>query len=165
MNTATKIGFRRTIPFNCGIFLGTFIVMILCTLFSAALYTLIPRIQLPMKIIGAGYILFLVWKTLSSTFEGRSGTGSFVSGILLQFINPKIIIYGITSLSSFILPIYRDGIILAGFAALLASSALIGTLCWSGFGSLFKRVFSEHGRLVGIVMALLLVYCAVSLFL
>ena len=39
------------------------------------------------------------------------------------------------------------------------------TLCWSAFGSAFKWLFSKHARVVNLVMALLLVYCAVSLFL
>ena len=39
------------------------------------------------------------------------------------------------------------------------------TLCWSAFGSVFRRLFSQHAKTINTVMALLLVYCAVSLFL
>ena len=64
-----------------------------------------------------------------------------------------------------ILPVYQGRALpLAGFALLLAFIGFLFTLCWSAFGSLFKLIFSRHAKLVNTIMALLLVYCAVSLF-
>ena len=59
----------------------------------------------------------------------------------------------------------RYGLRLLGFALLLAFIGFLFTLAWSAFGSVFQRLFSRHARLVNTIMALLLVYCAVSLFL
>jgi threonine/homoserine/homoserine lactone efflux protein len=167
MNGGTRIGFRRTFPFNCGVLVGVFIIMALCLLFSSVLYQLIPRIRFPMKIAGALYMLFLAWKTVQHKVNPieKEATGSFFSGVFLQFLNVKLIVHGITVMSSFILPVYCDMLILAGFALLLAFSAFACTLCWSGFGSLFNHVFSKHGHLISIIMALLLMYCVISLFL
>lgn len=39
-----------------------------------------------------------------------------------------------------------------------------GTLCWALFGSVFRQLFSKNAKAFNIIMALLLVYCAVSLF-
>ena len=39
------------------------------------------------------------------------------------------------------------------------------TLLWSAFGSLFRLLFSRCARVTNTVMALALVWCAVSLFL
>ena len=58
MNAAKNAGFKKSIPFNAGIFTGIFIVMILCLIFSNILYSIIPKIQLPMKIFGAAYMFF-----------------------------------------------------------------------------------------------------------
>ena len=54
---------------------------------------------------------------------------------------------------------------LLGFALLLTFIGFAFTLCWSAFGAAFQRFFSRRARLVNWVMALLLVYCALSLFL
>lgn len=70
------------------------------------------------------------------------------------------------SMEAYILPHYNGNIpALFGFAMLLAFIGFVFTLCWSAFGSLFRRLFSAHAKIVNTVMALLLVYCAVSLFL
>jgi threonine/homoserine/homoserine lactone efflux protein len=167
MNNATKVGFKKGIFFNFGIFAGFTMVMVLCLIFSSILYTIIPKIQFPMKIIGAAYMLYLIIITIlpSKTHEIKKNNGSFLVGALLQFINPKIIMYGITAISSYILPHYQSIPILLLFALLLSFVGFTGTLCWALFGSVFSMVFNKHGKILNIIMAILLLYCAVSLFL
>ncbi|MDR3240039.1 MAG: LysE family transporter [Clostridiales bacterium] len=63
MNNAKNVGFKKSIPFNLGIFTGFSVVMILCLIFSTVLYTIIPKIQLPMKILGAAYMVYLIKKS------------------------------------------------------------------------------------------------------
>ena len=50
------------------------------------------------------------------------------------------------------------------FALLLAFIGFVFTLCWSAFGYAFRLLFSRHTKSVNTIMALLLVYCAASLF-
>ncbi len=168
MSNASRVGFTRSLPFNFGILAGFCIVVSLCTLFTSLLSTLIPIIELPMLIIGASYILYLAWKTWSSSdvIEERHVTASFFTGLSLQFINPKIYIYSIVSMDAYILPYYSDNIpALMGFAFLLSFIGFVCTVLWSGFGSLFKVLFSKYAKVTNGIMALLLVYCAVNLFL
>ena len=54
---------------------------------------------------------------------------------------------------------------IGGIVLLLAFIGYLFCLCWCAFGSVFRRLFSQHAKPVNTVMALLLVYCAVSLFL
>ena len=62
-----------------------------------------------MLLIGAAYILYLAWKTFrsSSVIEEDGRTGNFFSGLILQFVNPKIYIYCIVSMEAYILPHYH----------------------------------------------------------
>ncbi|MGK3445261.1 hypothetical protein ACSLO8_24735, partial [Escherichia coli] len=39
-----------------------------------------------------------------------------------------------------------------------------GNVCWALAGHLFQRLFRQYGRQLNIVLALLLVYCAVRIF-
>lgn len=167
MSNGSRKGFLGALPFTLGIWVGFTAVMLLCTAFCSALSALIPRIKLPMLILGALYMLYLAWESFRSggVEEDHSREG-FLSGLLLQFINPKIYIYCIMSMEAYILPYYQGKPLpLLGFALLLAFIGFVFCLCWAAFGSVFRRLFSRHARAVNMVMALLLVYCAVSLFL
>jgi threonine/homoserine/homoserine lactone efflux protein len=169
MSNASRYGFRKSIMFNVGIFFGFFIIIALCSIFSVALYSLIPSIKPIMTYIGAVYILYLAWKTYKSKphseEEIQKRTNTFLSGFLLQFVNPKVILYGITTVSTFIVAYFRSALALTGFSALLAFIGFVATCCWSLFGSVFQRFLVKNDKAINIIMALLLVYCAVSLFL
>lgn len=168
MSNGSRRGFRGALPFNFGILAGFSVVMILCTAFCSLLSAWIPKIKTPMLIVGACYMLCLAWETFRSSdaIEEDHSRDGFLSGLLLQFINPKIYIYCIMSMEAYILPFYHGQLLpLLGFALFLALVGFLFTLLWSAFGSVFKWLFSKHAKLVNTIMALLLVYCAVSLFL
>lgn len=168
MNNASRYGLKKSMPFNLGVFAGFVIIMVLCTLFSAALYRVIPSVKPFLIIIGAVYILYLAWKTLKSDpahVEQKSATNTFSSGLLLQFVNPKVILYGITTVSTFVVPFYKSLPILLAFCISLAFIGFVSTSCWALFGSVFQRFLSGHTKIINIIMAVLLLYCAVSLFL
>ncbi|WP_319018571.1 MULTISPECIES: LysE family transporter [Lactonifactor] len=168
MSNGIRKGFRGALPFNLGILTGFSLVMLLCTAFCSLLSSFIPRIKLPMLLAGACYMLYLAWETFrsSASVESSHSHDGFLPGLLLQFINPKIYIYCIMSMEAYILPYYAgQSLLLFGFALLLAFIGFVFTLLWSAFGSGFKWLFSRHARMVNTVMALLLVYCAFSLFL
>lgn len=168
MSNGNRKGFKEALPFNLGILVGFSVVMLLCTAFCSLLSAWIPKIKTPMLIAGACYMLYLAWETFRSagTIEENHSRDGFLSGLLLQFINPKIYIYCIMSMEAYILPFYHGRIpALLGFALLLAFIGFVFTLPWSAFGSMFKWLFSRHAKIVNTLMALLLVYCAISLFL
>lgn len=168
MSNAGRLGFRKSFPFNLGIWVGFSAVMLVCTFFCNMLSEVIPKIKMPMLIIGAVYMLWLAWKTVKSSavIEEKQSKSSFISGALLQFINPKIYIYCIVSMEAYILPYYQgECLTLIFFALLLAFIGFAFTLCWALFGSVFKLLFSKYAKVTNFIMAGLLVYCAISLFL
>ena len=168
MSNGNRKGFRGALPFNLGILVGFSVVMILCTAFCSLLSAWIPKLRFPMLIVGACYMLYLAWETFRSSevIEENHSRDGFLSGLLLQFVNPKIYIYCIMSMEAYILPFYSGQVpALLAFALLLAFIGFLFTLLWSAFGSIFRWLFSRHAKAVNTVMALLLVYCAISLFL
>jgi len=166
MNNAKNVGFKKSMVFNLGIFTGFLIVMILCLIFSTILFVAVPRIHFPMKILGASYMLYLIIKTIvpQKEHEIKNNNGSFIIGLFLQLINPKLIIYGITAMSSYILPYYNEIPVLLLFSFLLSFMGFTSVICWALFGSIFSKLFSKHKRILNIIMAILLLYCIVSLF-
>lgn len=168
MSNAIRLGFRRSIRFNFGILAGFAVVMSVCTAFSATLYSFLPKIKMVMQILGAAYMLYLAWKVWRSSadlnIDGGKETG-FFAGMILQFANPKIYIYAITAMSLYILPIYHSIGSMIVFTIVLTLIGASGSFVWALFGASFCRVLSKHTKAVNLVMALLLVYCAVALFL
>ncbi|MDD2586621.1 MAG: LysE family transporter [Syntrophomonadaceae bacterium] len=168
MSNASQYGFKKSLMFNVGIFFGVLIIVALCSVFSMALYSLIPSIKLVMSYIGAAYILWLAWKTYRSKPQSEHATSKhtdkFLYGLLLQFVNPNTIIYCIMTVSTFIVPYYSSVLILTVFSVILAFIGFLATCCWSLFGSIFQKFIIKNTKVVNTIMSLLLVYCAVSLF-
>lgn len=168
MSNAMRLGFRRCFRFNLGILSGFAIVMMICTVFITTLFALLPKMKLLMQILGAAYMLYLAWKVWKSSLDPGSGSGnasSFLSGMVLQFANPKIYIYAITAMTLYILPVYHSFGAILGFTVLLALIGASGSFVWALFGSAFCNCLSRHTKGVNLVMALMLVYCAAALFL
>ena len=168
LSCGIRHGFRKSLPFQWGIGVGFAVASLLCMVFCNMLATVIPQLEIIMKIAGAAYMLYLAWKTFSASteIEGRDVEFTFFSGFLLQFVNPKLYLYCIVSMETYVMPHYQgQWLALSGFALLLAGFGLFFTLCWAGFGASFQKLFVKYGRQMNAVMALLLVYCAVSLFL
>lgn len=168
MSNAGRVGLKKSYPFNIGVWIGFMAVLIICALLGNALHVWMPVVKTPMLIFGAGYMLYLAYATFKSSgeIEEKQAKTGFVSGVLLQFVNPKAYIYGVVSMESYILPYFQgDTAVLIGFAVLLATIGCFFNLCWAAFGSIFRILFSRYAKVTNTVMALLLVYCAISLFL
>lgn len=166
MSAGVKKGFIKALPFNFGILTGFSFIMVLCTVLASTLNSVLPVIEKPILFVGAAYLLWLAWHTYKSTgVEDKDSGTAFKDGLLLQLVNIKIYFYGLISMQVYILPHYKGNIpVLLFFSLLLAFIGFLFTLLWSAFGSFFKTLFSEHGKVVNTILALALVYCAVSLF-
>ncbi|MFJ7935813.1 LysE family transporter [Sporosarcina sp. NPDC096371] len=165
---ANQYGFKKTLRFCLGVGAGFFVIMILSSYFNLMLHNIIPKIELPMMILGAGYMLYLAFKIIRSTTNGNGDDGgkynSFLAGMLLQFVNPKGILYGITVVATFILPYHTSHSSLWLLSLFLGFVGMLSTGSWSLFGSVFQKFLSTYRKQFNIVMALLLVYSAVSIF-
>ena len=168
LGNGTRLGFRRSLPFILGIWCGLSIVAVFCAALCSTLELLIPRIRTPMLILGACYILYLAWKTWHAGTIGEASAvrSSFRDGFLLQFVNVKLFLYFIVAIQSYVLPYYQGQYLAPILLALVAALvAVLSNLCWAGFGSVLKVLFSRYAAIINRVLALLLVWCAVRLFL
>ena len=98
LSSATSHGFRQSTRVLAGMSLGFLIVMLLCAGISFSLAVIDPA---------AGYIVWLAWKIATSPTKEdglQAKPISFWASFALQFVNVKIILYGVTALSTFVLP-------------------------------------------------------------
>jgi threonine/homoserine/homoserine lactone efflux protein len=166
MTNGNNFGYKKTLKFILGVTTGFAVIMILCNYLNLLLVGFVPKIKIYMDILGVAYMLYLAVKILKSSSnthnDQNKSLNTFTAGITMQFVNPKVILYGITVTSSFILPYYNDIGILLLFSIFFALIAFLSTSCWALFGSLFQKFLSKYNKLFNIVMALLLVYSALS---
>lgn len=167
MTNANAFGLRKTMRFSCGVGCGFLLIMLACSYFNLYLNQLLPSIHIYMNLLASLYLLLLAVKILrdrpGSKESGERKPISFGAAMALQFINPKGILYGITAVSSFIFPFYRSTPSLIAFSLFLAFVGFLSTLTWAILGSLLQRVLARYRKPFQLTMALLLVYCAVSI--
>ncbi len=164
---ANQYGLKRTVKFCFGVSVGFFVIMVICSYFNLFLKNVIPKIELLMSIVGSFYMLYLAFKIIKSKPNDQNKSedknNTFFAGMILQFVNPKAILYGITVISTFIIPYHSSNSSLIMFSLFLAVIGFMSTFSWSIFGSLFQRLLSKYRSRFNIVMALLLIYSAVSI--
>lgn len=166
LSTASKYGIRKNFRLMLGIWTGSLTIMCLSGLFCSGLSAAIPGITPVMKYVGAAYILYLAWQTWRRNPPGESGVQkepSCLEGLILQLLNVKIIIYGLTMFSSYILPHESRIPVLFLFSVYLMILGAIGNLIWAFAGNVLKRFCTVHYKGTNTVMALLLVWCALRI--
>ena len=165
LNTVTNYGWKKGKPLFFGIFTGYYVVQIICAVFVYGVGTFLPDALQVMKYIGAAYILWLAIHIAISKPEvsEEQGSASFMKGFLLQFVNIKIYMFGITALTGFITPYSKALWILIGFELLIATIGTIATSTWIGAGLLIQKLYVKHYRIINIILALTLLECIWSM--
>jgi threonine/homoserine/homoserine lactone efflux protein len=166
MSNAMRSGYRRTIGFLTGVFAGFFVVMLICGWLNFALVSLVPQVQLWLEILGAAYMVYLAVHILLSkpmqAEEQQSGLNTFNAGFMMQFLNLKVILYGVTVYSLFITPIYQSPLAVSLFAPVLAAVGFIATSCWALGGDLLRSFLKKYYLAFNFTMAALLIYTALA---
>jgi len=161
-------GYRSTLGYLTGIISGFFLVMLLCSFISSILLRLLPSFEGILRIIGAVYILWLAYHTLKASYlfneEGQQRLG-FINGFLLQMLNPKAIVYGLTLYSTFLRPIASKPLLLLVSTVALALTAFCSISMWTLFGAAIRTYFDRPRvkQAFNTVLAILLALTAVEL--
>lgn len=168
LSSGSRYGFRGSTPIVAGICTGFLCVMIVCGVTAFSISVLSDRVITVMKYVGCAYIIWLAWKiateNITNTDTAQTKTG-FLSAFILQFVNIKIIIYGLAAFSSFVLPYYDSSMAVILFILVLTLIGSAGVLTWALVGSALQRFFARHARVTNVIMAVMLLGCAVSLLL
>ena len=168
MSNGLHDGFRKSLRFLFGVFAGFFVVMLLCGYLNFVLVSILPKARFWLNLLGTGYMIYLgihiALTRQSEQTEIDRPLNTFKAGALMQFLNLKLILYGITVFSNFIIPFHQDLPTLTLFTLVLAVIGFIATACWAAFGVIFRKVFSKYSTVINISLGLLLIYSAIEGF-
>lgn len=168
LNTVSRFGLKKSLRMMLGIICGIMIILTLTAALSFVLIQYIPQLTQIAKILGAIYILYLAYKIYTSKpveLDQNIKEPSFLNGMILQFLNVKIILYAITSLNSFVLPYTSDLIQIVLYALLLTSISVVCLWAWGLLGVLLSSAMQRHYKLINTICALILIESVISLFL
>ena len=161
-------GYKKTLNFLVGLAAGFFLVMLLSGWISTTLLRLFPALEPALRYIGAGYILYLAVGILKASYtftEQDVKPLGFVHGLILQVLNPKMIVYAFTLFAAFLAPITGNVTLLVGTVVLLTMTAFCATSAWALFGTVIKTYlhYPWVTPAVNIILSLFLVYTAIEL--
>ena len=161
-------GYRKTLRYLFGIVTGFFLVLLLCGWVSGTLLDRFSSFESWLRWVGAGYILWLALQILRSSYSFDAKEGDrlgFTNGLLLQLLNPKALIYGLTVFSTFLAATSESRGLMFLAAIFLATVGFAAVSTWTLFGSGIRTHLRDptKRRLVNVGLSLLLVYTAVEL--
>ena len=161
LNTVTNYGNKKGKPLFFGIFAGYYVVQILCAIFVYGVNSLLPNVMEVMKYIGAAYILWLAIHIAFSkkTSENTEQSASFLKGFMLQFVNVKIYMFGVTALTGYVVGYMSSFPALLFLELVIATIGTIATCTWVGLGVLIQKFYLQHFRVINIILALTLLEC------
>ena len=167
LNTVSRFGLRRSFKMMSGIVVGIMIILSTTAALSFLLSRYIPALTQIAKVGGAIYILYLSYKIYTSKpieIDTKVKDPSFMNGMILQFLNVKIILYAITSLNSFVLPYTSNLIEIILYALLLTLISVISLWAWGLIGVLLSDLMRRKYKLINTILALILLESVFSLF-
>jgi len=165
MSLAGMYGINSSLRFILGVVSGFTIVMLLCGFCNMFLFNYISGLSGIAGYAGGGYMIYLALSLfMEGTGKENSGGGSrgFIAGMMLQFVNPKVIVYGLTSYSTFLSQYNKSAFYIVMFSVVLTCFGFCAMLAWALFGTVIQKIFSQHRGKLNIAMALLLLYSALS---
>ena len=146
-----------------------FVKSLLCGLLYLALASVMPVLVPYLKWIGAAYMLYLAWNMIKSGFSSPASdtaeerhTGAYPSGILLQCLNFKSWIVCLSFYSVYVMPYTQKIGVIVLVSAVFAGLALAATYIWCVSGKMLDRVYRRYRKPCSVILALSLVYCAVT---
>ncbi|MDR7002397.1 LysE family translocator [Neobacillus niacini] len=167
LSTVHHLGTKKALEYTYGATIAFGILLVISAMLNTLLITIIPKILIVMQIIGSFYMFYLAYQIYKADTSKPTvnQSGTFKSGFLMQFLNPKVLLFTMTVIPSFIMPHYTA---MPAVTISVFTITLIGFLAfitWVLFGSIFKKFLQNHSKIVNILMALFLAYSGIMIWL
>jgi threonine/homoserine/homoserine lactone efflux protein len=161
MASGANFGFRRTLPHMLGIVGGVSVMALLVGAGLMALFDAVPALNLVLKVVSVGYLLWLAFKiATAAAVEERDAAGrpmTFLQAATFQWVNPKAWAMCLSAIT-----LYAPDRSLLSVAIVAGAFALVcfpAISVWAWLGTVVRQWLSNTTRLrvFNITMAALLV--------
>ena len=141
-----RVGYPRTLCFIAGVVTGFFCIMVTSGLLTELLVSAYGQIALFLKVVGISYLLWLVYTILrpvQGVHASKEVGARYRDGLLLQIVNPKVILFGLTMYATLLAPLTRNWLAVLLSAALLAVLSFCSTSLWALLGASIQRFIAN----------------------
>ncbi|ACI30266.1 lysine exporter protein (plasmid) [Bacillus cereus H3081.97] len=92
LSTVHNSGTKKAMEYTYGATIAFGFLLAISAMLNTILATVIPKIIIVMQIMGSFYMLYLAYQVykMDSSKPAVNQTGTFMSGFLTQFLNPKV---------------------------------------------------------------------------
>lgn len=166
LSTVHNIGTKKAMEYTYGATIAFGLLLMISAMLNTILMEVIPKILIVMQLIGSFYIFYLAYKIFKSDTSKPSAiqNGTFMSGFLMQFLNPKVVLFTMTVIPSFIMPYYTEVPAVTMSVLAITIIGFLAFITWVLFGTIFKAFLQKHDKIVNIVMAIFLAYSGVMIW-
>lgn len=163
LSTVQHNSLKQAMKYVWGATLAFGLLLAASALLNRMLAGVLPGVLTVMQVAGSLYMLYLAYQIYRmNTAEAQNHyTSSFASGLLMQFINPKVILFTLTVIPGYVLPYYSSPLTLAVFVIVITVIGFLAFMAWLVFGAVFRAFLQAHRQTANTVMALFMVYSAV----
>ncbi|HWQ21598.1 MAG TPA: LysE family translocator [Clostridia bacterium] len=164
-----RVGYPRALRFIAGVVTGFFCIMVAAGLLTELLVSVYDRMAVVLKIAGVAYLLWIAWTVVrpeDRKHESPAAGGTrYRDGLMLQFVNPKVILFGLTMYATLLVPLAKNWLAVVISAVLLAILSFCSTSMWALLGAGIQR-FIANPKVkfaYSVVLVGLLLYAAWSI--
>ena len=150
-----------------GLLMGFTIAALIVALITHLVGAMMDRYVVWLKYFGCAYILYLAWQIYRCSGKAKESdkTCTFLSGMIVQLTNAKIILFDLMAYTTFVLPYSNRLSDLLIVTALLEIAGPGANFAYLFAGGQLHNFFNRYPRQIDTVMALLLAACAVYILL
>ena len=164
-----NFGIKKSLPLIVGVTFGYTSLLIVLAAGLIAIFKTYPLLQIILKVCGSIFLIYLAYKiSFKNKIEQRTVTNpvNFFDTFTFQFINPKGVIIGITTISTFVEA--GSNYLLHSFIVVGVSScvAVTSITSWCLLGK-FLRKFATNEKFIqwfNYVMSVLLIVCVIMFY-
>ncbi|MFB9328873.1 LysE family translocator [Paenibacillus aurantiacus] len=166
LSTVHHSGARTAMRYAYGATIGFGVLLGLSALLNTILAAYIPAILMGMRLIGSGYMLYLAYRlyNMNAAHSATPHNATFGSGFLMQFLNPKVVLFALTVIPTFFSPNFASSSAVATGVLVITGIGFAAFVAWVLFGSIFRSLLLKHTKRVNIILAGSLAYAAAMIW-
>ncbi|MDL1163418.1 LysE family transporter [Yersinia pestis] len=163
LSSVQNSGMKKTLRYIAGASIAFFLLIAASVVLGQLLSTGMPIVLPILRIVGCLFMLYLTYQvyTMDVSKSGTNQTASFTSGFLMQFLNPKVVLFTLTVIPSYVMPYYTAGPVISAFVVAVSLIGLSAYMTWAVCGSLFQGIMQKYRRTTNTILALFLLYSAI----
>ncbi|WP_339306171.1 LysE family transporter [Paenibacillus sp. FSL R5-0519] len=163
LSSTQIVGARKTMRYVWGATLAFGLLLAASAFLNHLLAGVLPGILKVMQIVGGLYMVYLAYQIykMGTTEDAPKQITGLWNGFIMQFVNPKVVLFTFTVIPSYVLPFYQSSFSSFLFVLLITFIGFLAYSSWVVFGTVFRTMLNRHQKLLSILMALFLLYSAI----